>query len=207
MIAKTTFPSGGDHDKMPGMSTPPYLGGHLLLAMPNIADPRFHRAVVFICAHDANGAMGLNLIDPQNLTHLGGLMTQLEVAETVPASLGRVPVLNGGPLETGRGFILHSGEFHQKETVVVNDQFGVTATMEGLQAIAREAGPEKFVFALGYAGWQAGQLEAELADNAWLLIEATPALVFDTPANEKWEAGMAQLGITPAQFPLVGGRA
>jgi len=184
----------------------PYLGGHLLLAMPAIGDPRFHRAVIFICAHDANGAMGLKLTEAQPGTDLAKLMTELKISHDGTAAAA-VPVLHGGPVETGRGFVLHSADFQQKETVVVNDTFGVTATLNVLQAIAEHKGPAQIVFALGYAGWQAGQLEQELSDNAWLVMPATADLIFNVPADEKWETAMAQLGITPAQMPLSGGRA
>lgn len=183
-----------------------YLGGQLLLAMPSIGDPRFHRAVIFICAHDENGAMGLMLTQPMPGMHLSTLMTQLAIANDGGGNMA-VPVLNGGPVETGRGFVLHSADFRQKETIVINDQFAVTATVEALQAIADHKGPEKILFALGYAGWQAGQLEKELADNAWLVLDPTPDMIFGVDAADKWDTAMTALGISPAQMPHAGGRA
>jgi putative transcriptional regulator len=183
-----------------------FLAGQLLLAMPNIGDPRFHRAVIFICAHDDKGAMGLMLTQPVPGMTLGTLLQQLGIARSENGSLD-YPVFSGGPVENGRGFVLHSGEFHQKETVVVNDSFAVTATIDALHAIAKHEGPDKLLFALGYAGWQQGQLEQELADNAWLNMPADPRLIFDIPASEKWDVAMHQIGVNPSNLTGVSGRA
>lgn len=188
------------------MSNTPSLAGQLLLAMPNIGDPRFHRAVIFICAHDANGAMGLMLTEAVPGMTLATLCQQLGLAQSVDGSLD-YPVMSGGPVESGRGFVLHSTDFQQKETVVVNDQFAVTATIDALQLIAGRQGPEKLFFALGYAGWQPGQIEQELADNAWLNMPADPRLVFDIPSSEKWDAVLHQMGVNPSNLTGVSGRA
>jgi putative transcriptional regulator len=134
------------------------------------------------------------------------LCQQLGLAQSVDGSLD-YPVMSGGPVEDGRGFVLHSADFQQKETVVINDHFAVTATVDALQAIAEGKGPEKLLFALGYAGWQPGQIEQELGDNAWLNIQADPRLVFDVPAKEKWDVAMHQMGVNPVNLTGVSGRA
>lgn len=172
------------------------VAGQLLIAMPSIGDPRFHRAVIFICAHDPNGAMGLVLTETQAGMTLENMLEQLEIPSDDASHL--IPVMQGGPVETGRGFVLHGPDYHRKETVVVNDHFSVTATVDILHAIAKEEGPKPFSFFLGYAGWQAGQLEQELAGNTWLTAPATPELVFGTSTEEKWDVAMRDLGVNPA---------
>jgi putative transcriptional regulator len=182
------------------------LAGQLLLAMPTIGDPRFSHAVIFVCAHDANGAMGLMLTQPVPGLTLGALMLQLDI-KNIHADIILRAVMNGGPVESGRGFVLHGPGFYHKETVIVNDQFSVTATIDALQEIAKGSGPEQMLFALGYAGWQAGQLEQELADNAWLTLPADAGLIFNTPPADKWEAAMQKLGVNPTQLTGISGHA
>ncbi len=183
------------------------LAGQILVAMPGVNDPRFHRAVIFMCAHDENGAMGLVLTETHNTMRLDNMLEQLEIPFE-DEGLRRCPVMQGGPVETGRGFILHGPEYQRKETVIVNDQFSVTATIDGLHAIAKGDGPSTFSFFLGYAGWQAGQLEQELAGNTWLSGPATPELVFQTPPDQKWDLALRQLGIPdPAQLTSLIGHA
>lgn len=176
------------------------LAGKFLVAMPHIADPRFHRGVIFICAHDPNGAMGLMLTSPKLGKTMDNLMEELGISHENAPHLSKIPILLGGPIEDGRGFVLHSGEYRRPETVVMNDDFAVTATIDGLKEIGAGNGPEKMAFALGYAGWQAGQLENELKGNAWLIADATPSVVFDIPANDKWDVVMHDLGINPAMI-------
>jgi putative transcriptional regulator len=176
------------------------LAGKFLIAMPHISDPRFHRAVIFICAHDPNGAMGLMLTSPKLGKTMDNLMEELGIPHDNAPHLGRIPLLAGGPIEDGRGFVLHSPDFHRPETVVVNDDFAVTGTIDGLKDIGAGNGPEKLTFALGYAAWQAGQLENELKGNAWLLADATQTVVFEIPAQDKWDVVMHDLGINPAMI-------
>lgn len=183
------------------------LAGQVLVAMPGVTDPRFNRAVIFMCAHDENGAMGLVLTETHSTMRLDNMLEQLEI-DFDDQALRLCPVMQGGPVETGRGFILHGPEYQRKETVIVNDQFSVTATIDGLTAIAKGEGPTIFSFFLGYAGWQAGQLEQELTGNTWLSGPATPELVFYTPTNQKWDLAMRQLGIPdPAQLTTLMGHA
>lgn len=195
------------------------LAGMLLIAMPNMMDPRFHRSVLFVCAHDPNGAMALMLNQPSYGMDIYDLFEQLDIKKTTLSDrtpnteddeddpLSEVAVLNGGPVETGRGFVLHGPDFQQKETVLINDQFSVTATVDILQAIAKGEGPHDFSLMLGYAGWQAGQLEREMLDNTWLTVPATPELVFHTPSADQWDVAISTLGIHPAQLTAFSGRA
>jgi putative transcriptional regulator len=169
------------------------LSGQLLVAMPQMEDPRFARTVVYICAHSDDGAMGLvvnRLIDSMRfdslLDHLG-----LETSEIHP----NMPVHFGGPVESSRGFVLHSADFVQDATLMIDDDVALTATTEMLKAIADGDGPERCVLALGYAGWGAGQLDQEIQDNGWLLVPADNQLIFGLDNEAKWEGAISKLGI------------
>jgi len=169
------------------------LSGRLLVAMPHMEDPRFARTVIYICAHSDDGAMGLvvnRLIDSMRfdalLDHIG-----LETATSQPDR----PVHFGGPVESSRGFVLHSADFVQDSTLLIDDDVALTATTEMLKAIADGSGPERCVLALGYAGWGAGQLDQEIQDNGWLLVPADDQLVFGLDNEAKWEGAMTKLGI------------
>lgn len=185
------------------------LAGQLLLAMPGMGDPRFHRAVIFICAHDANGAMGLMLNQPSSGLTFPQLLKQLDIKpeRTIPDQLTSLPVMSGGPVETARGFVLHGPDFEDPGTVPVDDEFYVTGTVDGLKAIAAGEGPDHMLFMLGYAGWTAGQLEDELRQNAWLTLPATPDLIFHTQAGHMWDRAIGTLGIDPAMLSAEAGRA
>ncbi|MGH6898303.1 MAG: YqgE/AlgH family protein [Geminicoccaceae bacterium] len=169
------------------------LSGQLLVAMPQMSDPRFARTVVYLCAHSSDGAMGLvvnRLID--SLT-FGSLLSQLGVeAEGGPADM---PVHFGGPVESSRGFVLHTSDYLQDSTLVIDDEIALTATIDVLKAIARGAGPRHRVLALGYAGWAPGQLDAEIQANGWLLVPADLDLVFGDENAAKWERAIAKIGI------------
>ena len=169
------------------------LSGQRLVAMPQMADPRFARTVVYLCAHSADGAMGLvvnRLID--SLT-FSSLLSQLGVeAEGGPADM---PVHFGGPVESSRGFVLHSSDYLQDSTLVIDDDIALTATIDVLKAIARGEGPQRRVLALGYAGWGAGQLDAEIQANGWLLVPADLDLVFGGENDAKWGRAIAKIGI------------
>lgn len=185
-----------------------YLTGRLLLAMPGIGDPRFQRAVIMVCAHDKEGAMGLviNHILPgldlsQLLKHMGIDAHE----EKTPAPV--LPIMSGGPVETARGFILHSSGFAQPDTIKINDRISVTGTIDALKAIAEGKGPNPMLFVLGYAGWGQGQLDEELRQNAWLVSEADPELVFSESPEAMWERAVRALGIDPAMLSGTAGRA
>jgi putative transcriptional regulator len=169
------------------------LSGQLLVAMPQMSDPRFARSVVYLCAHSSDGAMGLvvnRLID--SLT-FGSLLSQLGVeAGGEPTDM---PVHFGGSVESSRGFVLHTSDYLQDSTLVIDDEIALTATVDVLKAIARGDGPRCRVLALGYAGWAPGQLDAEIQANGWLLVPADLDLVFGVENDRKWERALAKLGI------------
>jgi putative transcriptional regulator len=169
------------------------LSGQLLVAMPQMSDPRFARTVVYLCAHSAEGAMGLvvnRLIDSLSF---GNLLAQLGVeVEGAPADM---PVHFGGPVESSRGFVLHTSDYHQDSTLVIDDEIALTATVDVLRAIARGSGPRRRVLALGYAGWAPGQLDAEIQANGWLLVPADLDLVFGRDNDSKWQQAIAKIGI------------
>ena len=177
----------------PRNSSQSSLSGQLLVAMPQMADPRFARTVVYLCAHSAEGAMGLvvnRLIDSLSF---GSLLAQLGVeAESAPADM---PVHFGGPVESSRGFVLHTSDYQQDLTLVIDDEIALTATVDVLRAIARGMGPRRRVLALGYAGWAPGQLDAEIQANGWLLVPPDLDLVFGLDNNSKWQQAIAKLGI------------
>lgn len=187
----------------------PYLAGKILLAMPSLSDQRFHHAVIFICQHDENGAVGVVINHTVQGMTFETLIDQLEFDEETqidPQSL-KIPIIHGGPVDGGRGFIVHDADYATKDTIIINDDFSVTATLPILHKIAQGEGPERLLFILGYAGWKAGQLDAELKQNAWLVTDANTKLLFETPADEQWTAAMAQLGINPAMLSDSSGNA
>jgi putative transcriptional regulator len=182
------------------------LTGKLLIAMPGMGDARFVRAVVFVCAHSEDGAMGLIINKPAADLSLRGLLEQVGV--TMAAGLGDRPVHFGGPVEHGRGFVLHSGDYRSRITTLpVAEAFGMTATVDVLQDMGAGQGPERAIVALGYAGWGPGQLEGELAQNGWLTVDAAPDLVFGTPDAGKWEAALKRLGVDALALSSAAGRA
>ncbi|MAI62708.1 MAG: hypothetical protein CBB87_09560 [Micavibrio sp. TMED27] len=179
-----------------------YLTGKLLLAMPSIGDPRFDHAVIYICAHDDKGAMGLAINQEAPGLQFDKVLEQLGVVSDIELDYKTFPssVLNGGPVDPGRGFLLHTSEFNQNETIRVNDHIGVTGTIEALRDIALGNGPEQFLFILGYAGWSAGQLEDELRQNVWLVCEPNDEIIFTTDMQEKWKNSISTLGFDPSML-------
>lgn len=181
-----------------------YLDGQLLLAMPGMLDGRFARSVIYMCAHSDEGAMGIIINRPAPSVNFSELLVQLEViapdeAIRLPPEAGIVPVLKGGPVETGRGFVLHSNDFYiDNSTLPIDEMVSLTATVDILRAIARGAGPGRAVLALGYAGWSPGQLEEELQQNGWLTCPADSSLIFDTPLESKYNSALRKLGIDPS---------
>ncbi|SFA99978.1 putative transcriptional regulator [Poseidonocella pacifica] len=168
------------------------LTGHLLIAMPGMGDPRFEHAVVFLCAHSRDGAMGLIINKPADV-RFAELLDQLEINGTVGRDLG---VHFGGPVESARGFVLHSSEYRSNiATMELAGGFGMTATLDILEDIAQGRGPDRLIMALGYAGWGPGQLEGEIAQNGWLTCAARSDIVFDLPDTQKWSASLKHLGV------------
>ncbi|MER2605641.1 MAG: YqgE/AlgH family protein [Siculibacillus sp.] len=178
-----------------------YLGGKILIAMPGMEDERFSRALVYLCAHSEEGAMGVIINRPSSQPSFPDLLVQLEIIPEekrilLPDQARAMKVQTGGPVETTRGFVLHSAEWSvENATLPIDDAFALTTTLEVLKAIAEGRGPKKAILALGYAGWSAGQLESEIQWNGWLHCPADPALVFDTDIERKYDRALKTLGI------------
>lgn len=172
---------------------PDYLTGQLLVAMPQMSDTRFARSVVYLCAHSADGAMGLVVNRVIDSVTFPGLLEQLGIeAGGLNSDL---PIHFGGPVESSRGFVLHTADYVQESTIMIADDFALTATVDVLRAIATGQGPMRRVLALGYAGWAPGQLDAEIQANGWLLVPADTELVFSDDNDAKWQHAIAKLGI------------
>ncbi|MGL4437675.1 MAG: YqgE/AlgH family protein [Bosea sp. (in: a-proteobacteria)] len=188
-----------------------YLDGQCLIAMPGMRDQRFQRTVVYMCAHSDEGAMGLVINRPAADVKLPELLFQLGIFDSAdPIRVGMpeepVPILRGGPVETGRGFVLHSSDyFADASTLPIDDGVCLTHTVDILKAIAQGEGPRQAVLALGYAGWGAGQLESELQANGWLHCEADAELLFDTDLDTKYRRALAKLGVDPARLSSTAG--
>lgn len=183
------------------------LSGKLLIAMPGMGDPRFERSVVFLCAHSDDGAMGLIVNKPAPDLTFDQLLRQLEIP--LPDDPARaIRVHFGGPVEHVRGFVLHSADYGgQGTTLQIDDRFGMTATLDVLQAIARGDGPQSSLLALGYAGWGPGQLESEILRNGWLTCDASPDLVFSASDDTKWSRALNTIGVDPVSLSAAAGRA
>ena len=172
-----------------------YLTGQFLIAMPGMPDDRFQQTLIYVCAHGPEGAMGLVVNKPMEAISFPDLLEQLEI--TVPPEGEGIEVLFGGPVETGRGFVLHSPDYVHDATMVVNGDVALTATVDVLKAIAGGDGPRQSLLALGYAGWGPGQLDDEIKENGWLSVDADTELLFDTSVGSKWQGAMKKLGIDP----------
>lgn len=175
---------------------------HFLIAMPAMADPRFAHTLAFICEHNADGAIGLVVNKPIDMT-LSALYEQIDVTRDehrLPSRLSGSPVLLGGPVQADRGFVLHRPLGNWQSTLAVSDDMGLTTSKDVLEAAARGEGPTDLLVSLGYAGWSAGQLEQELAANAWLTVEADVNVMFDLPAEQRLSAAMQLLGIDFSQL-------
>jgi putative transcriptional regulator len=170
------------------------LAGQLLIAMPQMQDHRFVRSVIFLCAHNEEGAMGLVINKVIDSVTLPELLDKLGIPAAGLAGAARVHA--GGPVEEGRGFVLHSDDYVEENTLVVG-KMALTATLDILRAIGRGNGPRKSLLALGYAGWGPGQLDAEMQDNGWLHVPADEAIVFDGEIADKWQRALAKLGVDP----------
>lgn len=182
------------------------LSGKLLIAMPGMGDPRFEHSVVFLCAHSEDGAMGLIVNKPAQDLSFDKLAEQLGIATTDRARQIRVHF--GGPVEHSRGFVLHSTDYGGTGTTLkVDERFGMTATVDILEAIAQGRGPAASLLALGYAGWGPGQLEAEILQNGWLTSDAAPELVFSDRNSQKWTGALKALGVDPLTLSSTAGRA
>jgi putative transcriptional regulator len=183
------------------------LTGKLLIAMPGMGDPRFEHSVVFLCSHGDDGAMGLIVNKVAADVQLSDLLSQLGIGDAAPEA-GDLPVHFGGPVETGRGFVLHSPDYVSNlHSMAIGDGYAMTATLDILEDIAEGSGPDRAMMMLGYAGWGPGQLEGEIARNGWLTADASWDLVFDLPAADKWHAALATLGVDPLSLSASAGHA
>lgn len=183
-----------------------YLERQLLIAMPTMGDPRFARTVIYMCSHNAEGAMGLVINKPYPGLTFPNLLTQLGIESTADND---IVVRLGGPVETGRGFVLHSTDYMRQGSVKIDESIGIglTATLDVLRAIASGNGPQRSLFALGYAGWAAGQLDNEIQENAWLAAPADPDLIFHADLETLWDRAVRKIGVDVAKLASVSGHA
>lgn len=190
-----------------------FLDGQMLVAMPGMRDERFARSVIYLCAHSPEGAMGIVVNQPASHVNFPDLLVQLDVIAKderihLPQSAGGVKVLRGGPVETGRGFVLHTADFFiQDSTLPIDDGICLTATLDILRAMATGSGPASAMLALGYAGWAPGQLENEIQQNGWLHCPADPTLVFEAEAGAKYDLALRKIGIDPGMLSAEAGHA
>ncbi len=197
----------------PGSPARGYLDGQMLIAMPAMSDERFSRTLIYICAHSNEGAMGIVVNQPAANVSFSELLVQLDVIPAadriiLPSRAETVKVLKGGPVETGRGFVLHSADFFlENSTLPIDQGICLTATVEILKAIARGDGPASAVLALGYAGWAPGQLETEIQQNGWLHVAADTDLIFGTDIGSKYNKALHKLGIDLAMLSSEAGHA
>ena len=181
-----------------------YLTGQLLLAMPGMGDPRFDHAVIALAVHDAAGALGIGI------GHAARGLTFHDMLDNIGIERGAAPdapVHVGGPVEPHRGFVLHSPDWNDAETVGIDDRLALSASLEVLRAIAEGTGPARWLFALGYAGWGAGQLDEEMRHHGWFAAPANERIAFETPAAHRWTAVWRDAGIDPAMLASTTGRA
>ncbi|WP_337658462.1 YqgE/AlgH family protein [Sphingorhabdus sp. Alg231-15] len=171
-----------------------YFSGQFLLATPGMADPRFSRSIIAICSHDEHGALGINIGEISTDISFHGILEQFDIE---PDELDDRNVFVGGPVEVHRGFILHSLDFNLSDTLQVGDRWGLSSSLDILGAIAKDRGPKKWIAALGYSGWGAGQLEHELTQNGWSVTPGEAEWLYETRAKDKWEMAWQSQGIDP----------
>jgi len=188
-----------------------FLDGQFLIAMPGMQDDNFVRTVVYICAHSAAGAMGFIINRPQSISFTDVLLHLKLMDKTdaimLPGETRNFPILSGGPVETGRGFVLHSDDFSSESSIPVSDDISLTATLDIIRAICDGRGPTRATMLLGYAGWGPGQLETEISSNGWLNCPANEELIFDRSLEGKYERALAILGVSPEMLSSEAGHA
>jgi putative transcriptional regulator len=201
----TTDARDPGRDPGPGPDPGRFLTGQLLIAMPAMDDPRFAGSVIYLCAHTEEGAMGLVINRPLARPSFEELLRQLDIMPAPPAR--HIRLWAGGPVDNGRGFVLHTADWTGEGSLRVNDRLALTASLDVLKAIAEGGGPREGLLALGYAGWGPGQLESELTQNAWLTMPAPEELVFDAGHDTKWRRALAALRIDPLALSAAAGHA
>jgi putative transcriptional regulator len=182
-----------------------FLTGQLLIAMPLMDDERFMQAVIFLCAHSHEGAMGLVLNRPLARPRFNDLIRKFNISDVSPAR--EIRICSGGPLDHGRGFVLHTSDWQSEDTLEVDDDHALTASLDVLRAVAEGGGPRECLLALGYASWEAGQLDYEIQQNIWLTAPADNQILFDTLYETKWRRALGKLGIDPALLSTKAGHA
>ncbi len=182
-----------------------HLAGMMLVAMPGMPDPRFDRSVVFLCAHSREGAMGIIVNQLAADVAFESIIEQLGIEPTPAATDLKVHV--GGPVESSRGFVLHSADYVHENTLMIDEGFALTATVDVLRAIAGGEGPRQKVFALGYAGWAPGQLDAEIQKNGWLIAPPDQQIVFELNDADKWAGALRKIGVDPSLLSSSAGHA
>jgi putative transcriptional regulator len=201
MTSNKTISGASSGDSLGVSDIGQYLEGKMLIAMPTMGDDRFARTLIYLCAHSDEGAMGLVVNKIAPTIQFPELLEQLEIPNSPPlrgegSAAAAVPVLQGGPVEAGRGFVLHSQDYHQDDaTLSISEDVSMTASIDVLKAIARGAGPDKAMLALGYAGWGPGQLEHEIQANGWLHCDPDDDLIFGINLNDKYDQALAKLGV------------
>ncbi|CAM2934170.1 YqgE/AlgH family protein [Vibrio rarus] len=184
------------------------LTNHFLVAMPSMQDPYFKRSVIYICEHNEKGAMGIMINAPIDIT-VGGMLKQVELhsANVQAGDSLKQPVHNGGPVAEDRGFILHQPKDKYQSSIEMTDALTVTTSKDILSVLGTQQEPTQYLVALGYSGWEPGQLESELAENSWLTIEADPNIIFTTPVQDRWASAVQSLGIDASQLSTQAGHA
>ncbi|MBE0376357.1 MULTISPECIES: YqgE/AlgH family protein [Pseudoalteromonas] len=182
------------------------LENHFLIAMPSMQDPFFKRAVAYICEHNEDGAMGLVINQPINIT-VGDLLDKIEIDNDKSTQAASVAVFAGGPVKTDRGFVLHSPKSGYSASQELSSEIMITTSKDVLASLTTAQAPEQFIITLGYSGWEQGQLEQELLENAWLIIKADPDIIFNTPIEQRWEKAVATLGFDISQLSSEAGHA
>ncbi len=194
-----------DEDDTGTVTDTTHMTGHLLIAMPTMMDPNFHQTVTYICEHSDMGALGLVINRPLDMG-LGEVLEQLSL-DSPDEALTAQPVLRGGPVQTERGFVLHESPREWEATMPVGESIFVTTSQDILASLATGNGPERALIVLGYAGWGAGQLDAEIRDNAWLSVLADPRIVFETPFERRWDEAARKLGVDLTNLSTQAGHA
>tara|TARA_S200000501_G_scaffold152764_1_gene143985 strand:- start:6 stop:620 length:615 start_codon:yes stop_codon:yes gene_type:complete len=184
-----------------------FLAGKLIIAMPTMSDPRFKRSVVCICAHNEDGAIGIIINKIIESLSFSKIIKQLKLKKNMTKNDYKDHIYFGGPVETERGFILHSSDYSSENSTSINSEISMTASTEILQALIDGNGPNKSIVALGYAGWGPGQLDTEIQSNAWLSVESDLELVFSAKTAEKWDMALEKIGVNPALLSTEAGRA
>ncbi|MGB7405090.1 MAG: YqgE/AlgH family protein [Pacificimonas sp.] len=186
------------------MKQPPFLSGQFLLSMPGMGDERFTRAVIAMCAHDEESALGIVVNHVRGDVNAKSLLDQLDIDHD---GMDDAPVYAGGPVEPARGFVIHSTDYAGQGTLSVAGRWALTATLDVLRDIGKGEGPKHWLLALGYTGWGEGQLEGEMLRHGWMSVKGTPGLIFDTPITDRWSTAYSDAGIDVSLLSAASGRA